>query len=200
MRLLSYSVLAAWFTACSTALPLLAQTGAFSGFTPGNLVVSRSVYTGDANSVSVGQRLPPICPATAVCGTAIATDSGAFPLMGSSSNVFNNNKVDGSFGITSPIFLDQITPSGTLVNTLAVPTGLVTTSFPSKSELALNVSTDGKALTFMAYAAPANTLDVSNSNTPAVYDPTNPVRHKLFSGSGAGCGEWSDLDYRYKRV
>ena len=179
MRLLSYSVLAAWFTACSTALPLLAQTGAFSGFTPGNLVVSRSVYTGDANSVSVGQRLPPICPTTAVCGTAITTDSGAFPLMGSSSNVFNN-KVDGSFGITSPIFLDQITPSGTLVNTLAVPTGLVTTSFPSKSELALNVSTDGKALTFMAYAAPANTLDVSNSNTPAVYDLTNPVGTSYF--------------------
>lgn len=179
MRLLSYSVLAAWFTACSTALPLLAQTGAFSGFTPGNLVVSRSVYTGDANSVSVGQRLPPICPTTAVCGTAITTDSGAFPLMGSSSNVFNN-KVDGSFGITSPIFLDQITPSGTLVNTLAVPTGLVTTSFPSKSELALNVSTDGKTLTLMAYAAPANTLDVSNSNTPAVYDPTNPVGTSYF--------------------
>lgn len=179
MRLLSYSVLAAWFTACSTALPLLAQTGAFSGFTPGNLVVSRSVYTGDANSVSVGQRLPPICPTTAVCGTAITTDSGAFPLMGSSSNVFNN-KVDGSFGITSPIFLDQITPSGTLVNTLAVPTGLVTTSFPSKSELALNVSTDGKTLTLMAYAAPANTLDVSNSNTPEVYDPTNPVGTSYF--------------------
>jgi len=179
MRLLSYSVLVACFAACSTALPLLAQTGAFSGFTPGNLVVSRSVYTGDANSVSVGQRLPPICPTTAVCGTAITTDSGAFPLMGSSSNVFNN-KVDGSFGITSPIFLDQITPSGTLVNTLAVPTGLVTTSFPSKSELALNVSTDGKTLTFMAYAAPANTLDVSNSNTPAVYDPTNPVGTSYF--------------------
>lgn len=99
--------------------------------------------------------------------------------MGSSSNVFNN-KVDGSFGITSPIFLDQITPSGTLVNTLAVPTGLVTTSFSSKSELALNVSTDGKTLTLMAYAAPANTLDVSNSNTPAVYDPTNPVGTSYF--------------------
>jgi len=41
---------------------LLAQTGQFTGFTPGNLVVSRSVYTGDANSVAVGQKLPPVCP------------------------------------------------------------------------------------------------------------------------------------------
>ena len=39
----------------------------------------------------------------------------------------------------------------------------------------MNVSADGSAVTFMAYTAPANILDVSNSNTPGVYDPTNPV-------------------------
>ncbi|HEV3143867.1 MAG TPA: hypothetical protein VGZ47_08295, partial [Gemmataceae bacterium] len=93
----------------------------------------------------------------------------------STNNVFNNNIVDGSFGITSPIFLDQITPAGTVVNTLAVPVNMVTTSFSSKSELALNVSADGTAITFMAYIAAPNTVDVSNSNTPGVYDPTNPA-------------------------
>jgi len=49
------------------------------------------------------------------------------------------------------------------------------TSFSSKSELALNLSTDNTYLTFMGYLAPINAVDVSNSNTPAVVDPTNPV-------------------------
>ena len=48
------------------------------------------------------------------------------------------------------------------------------TSFSSKSELALNLSTDGKFLTFMGYVAPVNSLDVSNANTLLVIDPTNP--------------------------
>jgi hypothetical protein len=49
------------------------------------------------------------------------------------------------------------------------------TSFSSKSELALNLSTDGHRITFMDYVAAPDTLDVSNSNTPAVIDLTNPV-------------------------
>jgi hypothetical protein len=49
------------------------------------------------------------------------------------------------------------------------------TSFPSKSELALNLSTDGQYLSFMGYLAPVNAIDVSNSNTPAVFDASNPV-------------------------
>ncbi len=153
----------------SLASPTFAQSPAFTGFTAGNLVLSRSVYAGTASTLAVGQALPPICPSTAACGTVTASDSGAYP------NVFNNDKLDGSFGITSPIYLDQITPTGTLVNTLPIPTSMVSTSFSSKSELALNLSADGTALTFMGYEAPVNTIDVSNSNTPLVYDPTNPV-------------------------
>jgi hypothetical protein len=82
-------------------------------------------------------------------------------------------------------FLDQITTSGRLVNSLQVPDGSsrhgdrpgeqVVTSFSSKSELALNLSTDGRYVTFMGYVAPVNGVDVSNSNTPDVIDPTNPV-------------------------
>jgi hypothetical protein len=49
------------------------------------------------------------------------------------------------------------------------------TSFSSKSEMSLNLSTDGRYITFMGYVAPVNTIDVSNSNTPAAPDPTNPV-------------------------
>ncbi len=141
----------------------------FPGFLPGNLVVSRSVYMGTASTVSVGQKLPPTCPATATCPTGTATANGTYP------GVWANDTVDGSFGITSPIFLDQITPTGTKINTMAVPTDMLVTSFSSKSEIALNLSGDGSVLTFMAYVAPVNSIDVSNSNTPGVIDPTNPV-------------------------
>jgi hypothetical protein len=83
---------------------------------------------------------------------------------------------DGSFGITSKIFLDQITPFGQFINTLEVPNGSdrnirststqMVTSFSSKSELALHLSTDSRYLTFMGYLAPVDAIDVSNSNTP----------------------------------
>jgi hypothetical protein len=67
-----------------------------------------------------------------------------------------------------------------------VPTDSIVTSFSSKSELALNRSTDGKSITFMAYhggpgfVTGPNLLDVSNSNTPGVIDPTNPVSSQYF--------------------
>lgn len=149
-------------------------------FTPGNLVVTRSVYMGDASTVSVGQFLPPVCPSTASCGPITATDHGAYPVPASANNVWNNAKVDGNFGVTSPIFLDQISPTGLLINTLAVPPNLMVTSFSSKSELAVNLSPDGTAVTLMGYIAPVNALDVSNSNSPGVYDQTNPAGGSYF--------------------
>ena len=123
-------------------------------FQPGNLVVSRSVYTEN-------------------------------PALGLSPFVWNNNLTDGSFGITSKVLLDQMTPAGSIINSLEVPNSTqngvpptkdqMVTSFSSKSELALNVSTDGSMITFMGYFAPVNAIDVSNTNTPSVIDPTNPV-------------------------
>jgi uncharacterized protein (TIGR03437 family) len=159
----------------------------FTGFTSGNLVLSRSVYSGDASTVVVGEALPPVCPASAnaasagACG-AKATNSGLYPSASNTNNVWNNDSVDGSFGVTSPIFLDQLTPSGTTVSSFAVPTNMIVTSFSSKSELALNLSTDGSVLTFMGYLAAPSTVDVSNSNTPGVYDPTNPSGSSYFRG------------------
>ena len=157
----------------------------FTGFSAGNLVLSRSVYTGDPSTVVIGSVLPPVCPASAnaaasgACG-AKATNSGAYPSTSSSNNVWNNDSVDGSFGITSPIYLDQISPSGTTLNSFAVPSNMIVTSFSSKSELALNLSTDGSVLTFMGYVTAPNTVDVSNSNTPGIYDPTNPSGGSYF--------------------
>ena len=89
--------------------------------------------------------------------------------------MFNNALVDGSFGVTSRIFLSEMTPSGVPLGTITVPPGRLVTSFSSKSELALNLSPDGSTLSFMGYAAKPGDLDVSNSNTPDVIDPTNPV-------------------------
>ncbi len=155
---------------CSTAF----ADPIFEGFIPGDLVVSRSVYMGTASTVTVGQLLPPNCPSTATGCNILATNNGTYP------GVWNNAIVDGSFGVTSPIFLDQITTDGTLINTLPVPTSMVVTSFSSKSEVALNLSPEGDVMTFMGYVAPVNAIDVSNANTPGVVDPTNPVGENIY--------------------
>ena len=153
----------------------------FFRFLPGNLVVSRSVYDNKASNVTVGEILPPNCAATqGGCGASTgAPNNGTYPY------VFNNDLYDGSFGITSKLLLDQITPDGWLIGTLELPNSLqrgvkptsdqLVTSFSSKSEGALNLSTSGKYLSFIDYVAPVNTIDASNSNTPGVDDPTNPV-------------------------
>ncbi len=57
---------------------------------------------------------------------------------------------------------------------------MLVTSFSFKSELAVNVSEDGTAMTLLGYIAPANVIDVSNANTPGVYDPTNPAGGSYF--------------------
>lgn len=150
----------------STAMMAVSQGAVAFSFTSGDLVVSTSTYQGVAGTVTVGQTLP---------GGGIAVANGTYP------GVFANAAPDPSFGVTSPIILNQYSlgagnTSATLVNSLNVTalTG-ISTSFPSKSELALNLSTDGSAITFMGYNAAINQLDVSNSNTPGHVDPTNPV-------------------------
>ena len=164
---------------------IISGQSTFAGFTSGNLVLSRSVYMGDPSTVVVGSVLPPVCPASAnaaaagACG-AKATNNGLYPSTSTTNNVWNNDSVDGSFGITSPIFLDQLSPSGTTLNSMQIPSNMIVTSFSSKSELALNLSTDGSVLTFMGYMTAPNTVDVSNSNTPGVYDPTNPSGGSYF--------------------
>jgi hypothetical protein len=142
--------------------PLIGSPG--GTFTPGNLLVSTSVYRGTAATVTTGAPLPGAGGLTAIA-------NGAYP------GVFANDTVDASFGVTSPIYLDQLTTSGTPIgvpiNLTAALGNTLATSFSSKSELALNLSPDGTVVTFMAYDSPINALDVSNSNTPGVTDPTN---------------------------
>jgi hypothetical protein len=164
--------------ASSVALASGAGTAGASGvLTSGNLLVSTSVWTQDASITAGTTQLPPNCGSTAApCSTAVAP--GTYPL------VFNNDGIDSSFGVTQPIVLDELNPSNdSQIASLTVPNSTqagitsssdqLVTSFSSKSELALNQSTDGQYVTFMGYNAPVGALDVSNSNTPGVVDPTN---------------------------
>jgi hypothetical protein len=165
-------------TALFVGVPAFTQNAIV--FSPGNLLVSRSVYDNKPNNVTIGQTLPPNC--TNSCVTA--TSNGTYP------TVWNNSLVDSSFGITSKIFIDQITPAGKLVNSHEVPNNVhpvfppaknqLVTSFSSKSELGLNLSLDRKYVTFMGYVAPIDAIDISNSNTPGVVDPTNPVGENAY--------------------
>src|SRR5690348_13707012 len=98
-------------------------------FQAGNLIVSSTYYAGNASTVTIGQALP---------GGGTAVGNGTF------GQVFTNESVDPSFGVTSPIVLQQMTTRGAIVSQMAIDSSQITTSFASKSELALNVSTDGK--------------------------------------------------------
>ena len=197
----------------------------FKGFVPNSIVVSGTVYTGNAGTVVPNEVLPPGCqntgpvtnpnPATVnvpligsnnttavtvTCG--FASDNGEAPNLNDNHNVWNNANTDPNFGVSSPIVLWNLSTEGNLLGTLSVPSDEIVTSFSSKSELALNRSTDGRSLTFMGYRGgpgcptltldpttniltqgtnvgpmsptAANLLDVSASSTPGLCDPTNP--------------------------
>jgi hypothetical protein len=142
-------------------------TGSGSRFLfPGNLLVSESFYTNDPNIVAGQTQLPPGCTGS---NCVTATANGTYP------QVFNNAIADASFGVTSKIYLAEMTPGGLPIATIGVPANELVTSFSSKSELALNLSPDGRTVSFMGYVAAPDDVDVSNSNTPGVIDSTNPV-------------------------
>ena len=167
----------------SIAAAPITNASAFSpgsgSFVQGNLLVSTSQWQQIPSITAGATQLPPNCGGTmytsATCGTAVA--GGSYPY------VFDNDAVDGSFGVTQPIVIDEITPTGAPVDSVTVPnssqSGITSssdqmvTSFSSKSELALNQSTDGGYVTFMGYNAPVGALDVSNSDTPGDLDHTN---------------------------
>jgi hypothetical protein len=169
-----------------TALTLVPAAGArqharWGGFghdqqarlVPDSVVISGTVFPRDGVHLNVGQTLPyatnygsTVPEPTPVLAQAVAP--GQFPY------VFNNDGPDGSFAVQSPIDLWDVSLWGQPLSTVQVPTNEVTTSFSSKSELAINLSTDGQSLSFSGYQAPVGTFDVSNSSTPGTPDATNP--------------------------
>ena len=151
----------------------------FHGFVPGSIVLSGTVYVGNADTVVPGEVLPfgclntgtptnptpatvnvPLLPAdqtssttttavTVTCG--YASDNGEAPNLKDNHNVWNNASTDPNFGVSSPIVLWNLSTNGNLLGALQVPGNEIVTSFSSKSELALNRSADGRSLTFMGY-------------------------------------------------
>jgi hypothetical protein len=102
-------------------------------------------------------------------------------------DVWTNDTVDGSFGVTSVIQLTDIEPrSGHVFNTVAVPPDQVVTSFSSKSELGLHVTKDASGsshLVFVAYAgAGVGQIDVSSADAVPGQDPTNPCTFAFGTG------------------
>ncbi len=172
----------------ASAVGLLAAAPAASArafpshpFVPASVVIASTEYPAQGDpAVRVGQNLPSGSPAIA---------DGKYP------EAFNNDvSADGSFAVQTPIQLTDVTPSGDQLNAFKVPTDQVTTSFSSKSEMAINFSTDGQDLSFLGYNAAPNTLDASNSDTPLVRDSTNPDTAGPFNRVAAdlsGDGTWS---------
>jgi hypothetical protein len=151
----------------------------FQGFVPGSIVLSGTVYVGNANTVTPGEVLPlgclntgpvtnpnpatvnvPLLPADQTASSATtavtvscgyASDNGEEPNLHDNHNVWNNANTDSSFGVSSPIVLWDLSTNGDVLGVLPVPGNQIVTSFSSKSELALNRSADGRSLTFMGY-------------------------------------------------
>ncbi len=165
--------------AAAPSAAVAAPTGG-STFAPNSLVVSGTEFPAAGVNIVAGQTqlpyasnlssdttdsLTPIPLSQDTLTTAIA--GGQYPF------VFNNDTVDANFGVATPVYLWDVTPEGRMLSTVHAPVSEVTTSFSSKSELALNLATDGRSMSFSGYAAPAGTIDASNSSTPGTPDPTN---------------------------
>ncbi|HEY0870988.1 MAG TPA: hypothetical protein VGD55_11365 [Acidothermaceae bacterium] len=153
--------------ACAASMSAVVTCEPSTLLVPRSLVVSSSTYdrtVGAAAALTVGTKL---------AGTATATTGNNYV------TVWNNATVDSSFGVTSPIQLTDLDPTtNQILSRVTVPTDQVVTSFPSKSELGLHVTTDtaGPHLVFVGYGgAGVGALDVSNSDAVPGQDPTNPV-------------------------
>jgi hypothetical protein len=98
---------------------------------------------------------------------------------GNLNTVWNNEAGDPSFGVTSAISLSDLNVNtGAVLASTTLNPSIVSTSFSSKSELGLNLTktSSGYVATFMGYAGGGvGNLDVSNSDTTAFKDTTNPV-------------------------
>ena len=144
---------------------------------PGTLLVHNSLVISSSTYDRTQGAIASLAIGTTLAGSATATASAV--ASNSYVTVWSNESVDASFGVTSPIQLSNIDPtSGVVLSKVTVPTNQVVTSFPSKSEVGLHVTSDsnGPHLVFVAYAgAGVGALDVSNSDAVPGQDPTNPV-------------------------
>jgi hypothetical protein len=138
----------------------------------GSLLISTTTYQ-DAGAVANLVAGTSLLPGANAGETSTAVSNGAL------NTVWNNASVDSSFGVTSAISLSDLNiNTGAVLASTTLNPNIVSTSFSSKSELGLNLtkSSTGYVATFMGYAGGGvGNLDVSNSDTTAFKDTTNPV-------------------------
>jgi hypothetical protein len=137
-----------------------------------SLLISTTTYedSGAVANLVAGQSL---LPGANAGQTSTAVSNGAL------NTVWNNEVGDPSFGVTSAISLSDLNANtGAVLASTTINPNIVSTSFSSKSELGLNLTktSSGYVATFMGYAGGGvGNLDVSNSDTTAFKDTTNPV-------------------------
>ena len=149
-RFVMSTTVAVSFGALFAAIPAVAQDSKGDRdrffFWPGNLVVSRSVYDNNPNNVKVGEILPPNCAST----QAAAPATGA-PYNGTYPYVLNNDLRRQLRHHVEDLSGPDVPLSAFVINSLKFRTARsaeyhgsdqLVTSFSSKSELALNLSTD----------------------------------------------------------
>jgi len=142
--------------------------------TPDTLIVTSSYFTGTTQPIIAGTTQ---LPGTNATTKVAAVHDSSYP------SVFLNAGADASFGITSPIYLSTVnsgngfTIKNVNLTAIAAASGVdFVTSFSSKSELAINLSTDGtSAFTLVGYSTVSGLLDISNSNSFYPVDTTNPT-------------------------
>jgi hypothetical protein len=172
----SCSVRSALLVGCSAAAlaSAMVQAHAADYIKPDSLLVSTTTYqnVGEVAGLVAGTSL---LPGSKVGKTSTAVSNGNL------NTVWGNEAGDPSFGVTSAITLSDLNANSTTANVLSSKTldpSLVSTSFSSKSELSLNLThtSAGYVATFMGYnGGGVGNLDVSNSDTTAYKDTTNPV-------------------------
>ncbi len=149
----------------------------------GSLVVSSSIYDNTQGAVAtLTAGITPLANTNTATTPAIAGNDYV--------NVWANENVDASFGVTSAIQLTDIDLSnGKVFRSMQVPANQVVTSFSSKSELGLHVVNNFPTVSvvFVGYASAAavnglnppavgiGLLDASNADAVTGQDPTNPV-------------------------
>jgi hypothetical protein len=129
--------------------------------TPGTLQVSLVQYDGNTNS-----------------GSDYVSPYSFPEIFNDQSGCSTGNSICDIAGIEGSIYIDQFNaePGTTVQNTLSLPStgtpvttpgpltgSYITTSFSSKSEGSLNLSSDGTSLTYMGYLANDQLSDVSNN-------------------------------------
>ncbi|HXZ15160.1 MAG TPA: hypothetical protein VEH77_04170 [Roseiarcus sp.] len=183
---MSNSTISARRAAIMAACSALALSVAVSRANAGNLINGDSLLVTMTTYEDVGQVAGLVAGVTAIPGGTAVAD-------GNMNTVWNNSSVDGQFGVTSPLELEDLSAtSGSVLASETLNTSQVVTSFSSKSELGLSIAqtASGPVATFMGYApggagyppVAAGMLDVSNADSPSYIDTTNAAS-QFYKGS-----------------